>query len=140
MQHNTKFQAFSETTSPTQGPPRLAALRAELKRQGLDGFVVPRADEYQGEYVPARADRLAYLTGFTGSAGAAVALLEASRASSSSLSLTAAARSSSLSLLACAWSRALSSASRARLASSCAATCCRALCAPCAEFAGMPLK
>ncbi len=76
MLHQTKFQSFAETTSPTQGPPRLAALRAELKRRGLDGFIVPRADEYQGEYVPPRADRLAYLTGFTGSAGAAVVLLE----------------------------------------------------------------
>jgi Xaa-Pro aminopeptidase len=76
MLHQTKFQSFAESTSPTQGPPRLAALRAELKRRGLDGFVIPRADEYQGEYVPARADRLAYLTGFTGSAGAAVVLLD----------------------------------------------------------------
>ena len=76
MLHQTKFQSFTETTSPLQGAPRLAALRAELKRRGLDGFVVPRADEYQGEYVPARAERLAWLTGFTGSAGAAVVLLE----------------------------------------------------------------
>jgi len=76
MLHQTKFQSFAETTSPTQGPPRLAALRAELKKRGLDGFIVPRADEYQGEYVPPRADRLAYLTGFTGSAGAAVVLLD----------------------------------------------------------------
>jgi Xaa-Pro aminopeptidase len=52
----------------------LSLLRAELKRRGLDGFIVPRADEHQGEYVPASAARLAYLTGFTGSAGAAVVL------------------------------------------------------------------
>ncbi|HYG87972.1 MAG TPA: aminopeptidase P family protein [Azospirillum sp.] len=51
---------------------RLAALRGALKRQGLDGFVVPRGDEHQGEYVPPRAQRLAWLTGFTGSAGLAV--------------------------------------------------------------------
>ncbi len=76
MLHQTKFQSFAETTTPLQGPPRLAALRAELKRRGYDGFVVPRADEYQGEYVPPRAERLAWLTGFTGSAGAAVVLLE----------------------------------------------------------------
>ncbi|MFN9163336.1 MAG: aminopeptidase P family N-terminal domain-containing protein, partial [Alphaproteobacteria bacterium] len=76
MLHQTKFQSFTETTSPLQGAPRLAALRAELKRRGLDGFVVPRADEYQGEYVPPRAERLAWLTGFTGSAGAAVVLLD----------------------------------------------------------------
>ncbi len=53
---------------------RLAALRAELARQGLDGFIVPRADEHLGEYVPAGAERLAWLTGFTGSAGLAAIL------------------------------------------------------------------
>jgi Xaa-Pro aminopeptidase len=53
---------------------RLAALRAELQRRGLTGFIVPRADEHQGEYVPARAERLAWLTGFTGSAGLAIVL------------------------------------------------------------------
>ncbi|WP_247887355.1 aminopeptidase P family protein [Azospirillum sp. SYSU D00513] len=52
---------------------RLAALRAELARRGLDAFIVPRGDEHQGEYVPPRAQRLAWLTGFTGSAGHAVA-------------------------------------------------------------------
>jgi Xaa-Pro aminopeptidase len=55
---------------------KLAALRAELARQGLTGFLVPQADEHQGEYVPPRARRLAWLTGFTGSAGLAVVLLE----------------------------------------------------------------
>ena len=54
--------------------PRLAALRAELDRQGLHGFIVPRADEHLGEYVPADAERLAWLTGFTGSAGLAAVL------------------------------------------------------------------
>lgn len=53
---------------------RLADLRAELKRRGLDGFVVPRADEHQGEYVPRRSQRLAWLTGFGGSAGLAIVL------------------------------------------------------------------
>ena len=52
------------------------ALRAELRRRRLDGFIVPRADEHQGEYVPPSAARLAWLTGFTGSAGTAVLLLE----------------------------------------------------------------
>jgi Xaa-Pro aminopeptidase len=52
----------------------LSALRQELARQGLDGFIVPRADEHLGEYVPASAERLAWLTGFTGSAGFAVVL------------------------------------------------------------------
>ncbi|MGZ9109401.1 MAG: aminopeptidase P family protein [Micavibrio sp.] len=53
---------------------KLSGLRAELKKQGVDGFLIPRADEYQGEYVPARAERLAWLTGFTGSAGIAAVL------------------------------------------------------------------
>jgi Xaa-Pro aminopeptidase len=52
----------------------LPALRQELARQGLDGFIVPRADEHLGEYVPAAAERLTWLTGFTGSAGLAVVL------------------------------------------------------------------
>jgi Xaa-Pro aminopeptidase len=58
-------------------PARLEALRAELKRHGLAGFLVPRADEHQGEYVPPHAERLAWLTGFTGSAGLAVVLTDA---------------------------------------------------------------
>jgi Xaa-Pro aminopeptidase len=53
---------------------RVARLRQELTVQGLDGFIVPRADEHQGEYVPARGQRLAWLTGFTGSAGVAIVL------------------------------------------------------------------
>jgi Xaa-Pro aminopeptidase len=53
---------------------RLADLRAELARRGLDGFIVPRADEHLGEYVPAGAERLLWLTGFSGSAGIAVVL------------------------------------------------------------------
>ena len=55
-------------------PERLALFRAELKRQGLDGFVIPRGDEHQGEYLPLCAERLAWITGFTGSAGAAIVL------------------------------------------------------------------
>jgi Xaa-Pro aminopeptidase len=52
----------------------LSALQQELARQSLDGFIVPRADEHLGEYVPPSAERLAWLTGFTGSAGLAVVL------------------------------------------------------------------
>ena len=59
-----------------QAAERLAALRAELARRGLDGFVVPLSDEHQGEYVARRAQRLAWLTGFTGSAGMAIVLAE----------------------------------------------------------------
>ena len=57
---------------------RLAALRGELERRGLDGLIVPHADEHQGEYMPARAKRLSWLTGFTGSAGLAVILKDTS--------------------------------------------------------------
>jgi Xaa-Pro aminopeptidase len=70
------FQSFTEKGSPGKGAERLAALRAELAGRGLDGFLVPRADEHQGEYVPECAERLAWLTGFTGSAGTAVALTD----------------------------------------------------------------
>src|SRR5271157_2701744 len=53
---------------------RLGKLRAVLAASGLNGFIVPKGDEFQNEYVPASADRLAWLTGFTGSAGWAVIL------------------------------------------------------------------
>lgn len=56
---------------------KVERLRAELRREGLAGFLVPRADEHQGEYVPPRARRLAWLTGFTGSAGLAIVLQDA---------------------------------------------------------------
>jgi Xaa-Pro aminopeptidase len=55
---------------------RLAALRASLREQDLAGFLVPHADEHLGEYLPASAERLAWLTGFTGSAGMAVVLAD----------------------------------------------------------------
>ncbi|MFC0384784.1 aminopeptidase P family protein [Muricoccus vinaceus] len=58
----------------TQSWVRLEALRAELARAGVDGFIVPRADEFLGEYVPPSGERLAWLTGFTGSAGLAIVL------------------------------------------------------------------
>lgn len=64
------------TVSSPAPADRLCLLRSELARLGLDGFIVPRADEHQGEYVPPRAERLAWLTGFTGSAGVAVVLAE----------------------------------------------------------------
>jgi len=70
------FQSFDDRSERADSAPRLAALRAELKRRGLDGFIVPRADRYQNEYVPPCAERLAWLTGFTGSAGTAIVLAE----------------------------------------------------------------
>ncbi len=63
------FQSFKATTNPADGPPRLAALRAEMAARGVDAFLVPRADAHQGEWVTAKDERLAWLTGFTGSAG-----------------------------------------------------------------------
>jgi Xaa-Pro aminopeptidase len=74
MDKTGPFQTYENETDAATCAPRLAALRAELKRRGLDGFIVPRADEHQGEYVPKHAERLAWLTAFTGSAGAAVVL------------------------------------------------------------------
>lgn len=68
------FQTFDTQASPAQGPARLAALRTALAAEGLAGFIIPRADVHQGEYVAARDERLQWLTGFTGSAGFAVVL------------------------------------------------------------------
>jgi len=69
-------QPASSAATPQSAGERLAALRAELQRRGLDGFLVPRADEHQGEYVARRAERLSWLTGFTGSAGIAAVLAD----------------------------------------------------------------
>ncbi|ALK08223.1 aminopeptidase P family protein [Blastochloris viridis] len=71
-----RFQSFSAIPDPALGGPRLELLRAELARLGLDGFVVPRADAYQNEYVPPAEERLRWLTGFSGSAGTVVVLRE----------------------------------------------------------------
>ena len=72
------FQSFDTTSTPVHGAARVASLRQTFADLGIDAFLVPRADEYQGEYVPASAERLAWLTGFTGSAG--MALVTASQA------------------------------------------------------------
>lgn len=66
------FQSFDNSSEPQFGKDRVAALRARFSDLGIDGFLVPRADEYQGEYVPASSERLSWLTGFTGSAGVAL--------------------------------------------------------------------
>ena len=71
-----RFQTFDDSSERAASAAHLAAMRAELKRRGLDGFVVPRADRQQNEYLPASEERLAWLTGFTGSAGAAIVLAE----------------------------------------------------------------
>ena len=71
-----RFQTFEDSGERGASASRVAALRAELKRQNLDGFIVPRADRHQGEYVPPSEERLTWLTGFTGSAGAAIVLAD----------------------------------------------------------------
>lgn len=76
MKGQDVFQTFESHASPEQGPPRLAALREVLRAEGLAGFLVPRADAHQGEYVAARDERLQWLTGFTGSAGFCIVLPE----------------------------------------------------------------
>jgi len=70
------FQNFDAPTNPADGPPRLAALRERLAQLGLAGFIVPRADRHQGEYVAPCDERLSWLTGFTGSAGFCAVLPE----------------------------------------------------------------
>ncbi|WLA67464.1 aminopeptidase P family protein [Bradyrhizobium diazoefficiens] len=68
------FQTFEEPEAGVALTARLAALREELARRKLTGFVIPRADQQQNEYVAPSEERLAWLTGFTGSAGLAVVL------------------------------------------------------------------
>jgi len=70
------FQSFENRAEGGASAPRVAALRMELARRGLTGFIVPQSDRHQNEYVPACEQRLAWLTGFTGSAGIAIVLME----------------------------------------------------------------
>ncbi len=69
------FQTFEEPESGVALTARLAAFREELARRKLTGFVIPRADQQQNEYVAPSEERLAWLTGFTGSAGLAIVLV-----------------------------------------------------------------
>ncbi|MCK5745193.1 MAG: aminopeptidase P family N-terminal domain-containing protein, partial [Oricola sp.] len=71
------FQKFSEKSDPSAGEARVTALRARMHEEGVDVYLVPHADEHQNEYLPERAERLAWLTGFTGSAGTALILADA---------------------------------------------------------------
>eukprot|EP01036_Dinobryon_divergens_P010847 gene10847-biopygen9643 len=70
------LQTFNETTDRSFGARHVPLIRRAMAAQGLDGFLVPHEDEHQNEYLPAANDRLAWATGFTGSAGAAVILKE----------------------------------------------------------------
>src|ERR1044072_6027061 len=69
-----RFQTFEEPEHGVALTARLGALREELARRKLTVFVVPRADQQQNEYVAPSEERLAWLTGFTGSAGLAIVL------------------------------------------------------------------
>jgi Xaa-Pro aminopeptidase len=69
-------QTFDESTDPGFGPRHVPLIRAAMARQGLDGFLVPHEDEHQNEYLPPANDRLAWASGFTGSAGAGVILAD----------------------------------------------------------------
>jgi len=70
------FQTYDDPGGPALGRKHLPRLRKALKAAGLDGFIIPHEDEWQNEYVPPAYDRLAWATGFTGSAGAAVVLAD----------------------------------------------------------------
>ena len=70
----SQFQSFVPLGGPSNGAARAAQLRREFEKAGVHGFIVPRADEHQNEYVPPSAERLMWLTGFSGSAGLAVIL------------------------------------------------------------------
>ena len=69
-------QTFDESTEPGFGPRHVPLIRAAMALQGLDGFLVPHEDEHQNEYLPTANDRLAWASGFTGSAGAGVIMAD----------------------------------------------------------------
>jgi Xaa-Pro aminopeptidase len=70
------FQTFDTRGGPEQGRKSLPLIREELARLGLDGIFIPHEDEWQNEYLPECAERLAWATGFTGSAGAAIIMTD----------------------------------------------------------------
>ena len=69
-------QTFDETTDPSFGAKHLPLVRAKMAEQGLDGLLVPHEDEHQNEYLPPANDRLAWVSGFTGSAGAGAIMMD----------------------------------------------------------------
>ena len=71
------YQMFDEVSSPAASGERVKALQRELKTRKLKGFLVPHSDEHQDEFLAPPAERLAWLTGFTGSAGVAIVLEKA---------------------------------------------------------------
>ena len=70
------FQDFDATADRGYAQRHLPLLRAAMAEAGVDGYIIPHTDEYQNEYLPACAERLAWISGFTGSAGAAIVLSE----------------------------------------------------------------
>ena len=66
------FQHFDPVSDRTFAGKRLPLLRAEMKALSIDGFIIPHDDEYQNEYIPPYAERLMWVSGFSGSAGAAI--------------------------------------------------------------------
>ncbi len=74
MSDGAVFQSFEAKGDPSQGVARVAMLRAWMEDHGVDAVLVPRSDEHQGEYVAPSSERLRWLTGFAGSAGAAIIL------------------------------------------------------------------
>ncbi len=71
------FQTFEPVSDRSFARKHLPLLRAEMKKQGLDGFIIPHDDEYQNEYIPEYAERLMWVSGFSGSAGAAIVMTDA---------------------------------------------------------------
>ena len=71
------FQTFDPVSDRSFAGRHLPLLREEMRRQRLDGFIIPHDDEYQNEYIPAYAERLMWASGFSGSAGAAVVMTDA---------------------------------------------------------------
>ena len=69
-------QTFDDHADPSFGSKHLPLIREELRKQGLDGFLIPHEDEHQNEYLPDANERLSWATGFTGSAGAAVVMAD----------------------------------------------------------------
>ena len=70
----SRFRTFESRAEPEKAGERLRALRARMRALGLAAFIVPRSDAFQNEYLPASEERLAWLTGFTGSAGLLIVL------------------------------------------------------------------
>lgn len=70
------FQSYEPVSDRSFAGKHLPLLRAEMAKQNLDGFIIPHDDEYQNEYIPEYAERLMWVSGFSGSAGAAVVMTD----------------------------------------------------------------